>query len=113
MQPVLPATRKHQLTPCANSSGTVHVGEVVDPRAAHIERFKSDNATLKRRVAERDAEIEALSEFKNAALSRLATQHEEIERHRRDHACASVRDLSTRRRGVIAPRLVNNRIDQP
>ena len=88
-------------------------GEVVDPRAAHIERFKSDNATLKRRVAERDAELEALSEFKNAALSRLASQHEEIERHSRDHAGASVRDLSTRRRGVIAPRLVNNRIDQP
>lgn len=89
-------------------------GEVADPRAAHIERLKSDNATLKRRVAERDEQIEALTAFKDTALSRLAAQHDEMERLRRDsHAGATVRHLSARRRGVLGPQPVNNRIDQP
>ncbi|MDT5023610.1 MAG: hypothetical protein QOE61_36 [Micromonosporaceae bacterium] len=29
MQPILPATAKHQLTPCANSSGTVQGGNAL------------------------------------------------------------------------------------
>ncbi|MFF1657746.1 hypothetical protein [Streptomyces sp. NPDC058255] len=53
-------------------------GEVPDPRDAQIERLKAQNAELKDRVADRDATIEELTQFKKLALSRLAAQHDEI-----------------------------------
>ncbi|MCX4425982.1 hypothetical protein [Streptomyces mirabilis] len=55
-------------------------GEIVDPRAAQIERLKKENAELRGRISHRDAEVARLTEFKVMAISRLAAQHEEIER---------------------------------
>ncbi|MFF1360935.1 hypothetical protein [Streptomyces sp. NPDC058297] len=57
-------------------------GEIVDPRAAQIERLKKGNAELRGRISHRDAEVARLTEFKVMAISRLAAQHEEIERLR-------------------------------
>ncbi|MGA5442209.1 hypothetical protein ACPCKW_22190 [Streptomyces griseoincarnatus] len=57
-------------------------GEIVDPRAAQIERLKRHNAELKERLTKRDAKIAELTEFQTLAISRLAAQHEEIERLR-------------------------------
>ncbi|MET8183389.1 hypothetical protein [Streptomyces sp. NPDC005336] len=57
-------------------------GEVVDPRAAQIERLKTQVAELKERVARRDADLAELAAFKTLALSRLAAQHDEITRLR-------------------------------
>ncbi|MFD7863676.1 hypothetical protein [Streptomyces sp. NPDC059783] len=55
----------------------------VDPREARIERLKAEREELKKRVADRDQLVEQLTGFKQLAISRLAAQHEEIERLRR------------------------------
>ncbi|MET7519665.1 hypothetical protein ABZS88_41070 [Streptomyces sp. NPDC005480] len=57
-------------------------GEIVDPRAVQLERLKKQNAELTDRVARRDAEVARLTEFRTLAISRLAAQHDEIERLR-------------------------------
>ncbi|MFE9864911.1 hypothetical protein ACFYPZ_19615 [Streptomyces sp. NPDC005506] len=57
-------------------------GELIDPRAAQIERLKAQVVELKERVARRDAELAELAAFKPLALSRLAAQHDEITRLR-------------------------------
>ncbi len=57
-------------------------GEIPDPRLDQITRLKNDNDALRRRLAEREQTIAALSDFKTEALSRLAAQHEEITRLR-------------------------------
>jgi hypothetical protein len=57
-------------------------GQIIDPRDAQIERLKSENAELKKRVAARDTSIEDLTAFRTLAVSRLTAQHEEIERLR-------------------------------
>ncbi|MGW2508506.1 hypothetical protein ACWC0A_03555 [Streptomyces scopuliridis] len=57
-------------------------GEIVDPRAAQIDRLKAHVGELKERVAERNVQISELAEFKQRALSRIAAQHQEIERLR-------------------------------
>lgn len=61
-------------------------GQIPDPRAAQIDRLKKDNAELKERVATRDAALTELTEFKTLALSRLAAQHDELQRLRRQLA---------------------------
>ena len=58
-------------------------GEIVDPRNAQIERLKTQNAELKERITKRDERIAELTEFETLAISRLAAQHAEIERLRR------------------------------
>ncbi|MEU3173022.1 MULTISPECIES: hypothetical protein [unclassified Streptomyces] len=58
-------------------------GKIVDPREAQIERLKAEREELKKRAADRDALLEKLAGFKQLAISRLAAQHEEIERLRR------------------------------
>ncbi|MFE2032750.1 hypothetical protein ACFXBB_05665 [Streptomyces scopuliridis] len=58
-------------------------GEIADPRIAQIERLKAQNAELKSRIVTRDEQIAQLTEFRNLAISRLAAQHDEIERLRR------------------------------
>ncbi|MFD4233253.1 hypothetical protein [Streptomyces sp. NPDC058542] len=58
-------------------------GEIVDPRIAQIERLKAQNAELKARIVTRDEQIAQLTEFRTLAISRLAAQHDEIERLRR------------------------------
>ncbi len=57
-------------------------GEIPDPRDAQIARFKASVEALRRRVAARDEEIAQLTRFKDLALSRLAAQHDEIQRLR-------------------------------
>ncbi|MFE9628610.1 hypothetical protein [Streptomyces sp. NPDC006527] len=57
-------------------------GEAPDPRAAQIERLKTQVAELKERVTKRDEAIAQLTAFKTLTVSRLAAQHMEIERLR-------------------------------
>jgi uncharacterized protein (DUF3084 family) len=58
------------------------VGQVVDPRAAQIERLKTQVSELKERLARRDETVAELTAFKELAVSRLAAQHDEIQRLR-------------------------------
>jgi len=53
-------------------------GHTPDQRDAHINRLKHEIAALTERVAQRDRTIDELCEFKVAAVSRLAAQHDEI-----------------------------------
>ncbi|WP_326751241.1 hypothetical protein OH738_36180 [Streptomyces hirsutus] len=57
-------------------------GEIVDPRAAQIERLKVQVAELTDRVAKRDGVVAELTDFKTAAISQLAAQYDEITRLR-------------------------------
>ncbi|MFE7397637.1 hypothetical protein [Streptomyces sp. NPDC057557] len=69
-------------------------GEIVDPRAAQIERLKAQNAELNKRVGTRDKQITELTEFRTLAISRLSAQHDEILRLRElVNSKASVRTL--------------------
>lgn len=61
----------------------IEAGTVVDPRAAQIERLKAENEALRARVADREATIAELTEFKTTAVSRLAAQHDEVLRLRK------------------------------
>lgn len=61
-------------------------GEIVDPRLAQIERLRAQNAEFKERIIARDEKIAQLTEFRTLAISRLAAQHDEIERLRRQVA---------------------------
>ncbi|GAA0699338.1 hypothetical protein GCM10010193_62670 [Kitasatospora atroaurantiaca] len=61
-------------------------GDIPDPRAAQIERLKTANAELEKRVKDRDRVIAELTAFKQLALSRIAAQHLEIDRLRGDLA---------------------------
>ena len=56
----------------------VLAGEAPNPRDAHIVRLKNEVATLNQRLGHRDKIIAELADFKTAALSRLAAQHDEI-----------------------------------
>ncbi|MEU7551507.1 hypothetical protein AB0B01_03940 [Streptomyces sp. NPDC044571] len=58
-------------------------GDIPDPRDGQIARLKADNNGLRERLAQRDATIAELTEFKTLAVSRLAAQHDEIQRLRR------------------------------
>ncbi|MCJ0869590.1 hypothetical protein [Streptomyces sp. AP-93] len=74
------------------------VGEIVDPRAAQIERLKAQVADLKDRVTKRDDTLAELNAFKTIALSRLAAQHAEITRLREQAAAlGNVRRLPAAR----------------
>jgi hypothetical protein len=55
-------------------------GQVTDPRDAQITRLKQEMKELRLRLADRDTAIGELTEFKTRALSRLAAQHEELQR---------------------------------
>jgi AcrR family transcriptional regulator len=55
-------------------------GQVTDPRDAQITRLKDEVQKLRQRLADRDAVFLELSEFKSRALSRLAAQHDELQR---------------------------------
>ena len=71
-------------------------GGTPDLREAQINRLKTQIAALKERLARQDTAITELTGFKAQALSRLAAQHDEVTRLRRDiqHA-AGVRRLPT------------------
>ena len=76
----------------------LHVaGEVPDPRDAQIARMKNQIDTLKQRLTRRDQTILELSDTKNETLSRLAAQHDQITRLRREaDSTPQVRRLPTR-----------------
>ncbi|MFI9781401.1 hypothetical protein ACIHCV_43525 [Streptomyces sp. NPDC051956] len=76
-------------------------GEIVDPRAAQIERLKAEVAELKNRVTKRDEELAELTEFKTVAISQLAALHDEITRLREQaSALGNVRRLPAARGGT-------------
>jgi phage shock protein A len=59
-----------------------------DPRDAQITRLKTENRALKDRLTAAQTTITELTTFKQLALSRLAAQHDEIQRlrtHPPDH----------------------------
>jgi transposase len=72
-------------------------GDHPDPRDAQIARLKDELDTLKQRLARCDQTIVELTDINAEALSRLAAQHDEIARLRRqaDHT-SPVRRLPTR-----------------
>ena len=78
----------------AKLAAAVQDGDAPDPRDAQIGRLKAQSATLTERLARQDAVIAELTGFKARTLSRIAAQHDEITRLRREvqHA-ASVRRL--------------------
>lgn len=80
----------------------LHVaGEVPDPRDAQIIRMKNQIDTLRQRLIRRDQSIVELVDIKNETLSRLAAQHEEITRLRREaDGTPQVRRLPTRRTSI-------------
>ncbi|WP_406318550.1 hypothetical protein [Streptomyces sp. NBC_00118] len=57
-------------------------GEILDPRDAQIARLKEANANLKARLGISEAKEAEHDRFRELALSRLAAQHDEIERLR-------------------------------
>lgn len=70
-------------------------GTVPDPRDAQITRLKADNDELRQKLAGRDAALRDLEQFKVTALSRLAAQHDEISRLRRQATPAAVGKVRT------------------
>jgi transposase-like protein len=78
-----------------------------DPRDAQVLRLKDQNARLKERLAAHESTLARLGEFKTLALSRLASQHEEIRRLRTGHTAAArasgtVHDLPAGRTSRLA-----------
>lgn len=79
-------------------------GDVPDPRDAQIARLKAVGDELRRKLADRDAAIRDLEQFRELALSRLTAQHDEITRLRRQAAtgmAGNVRSLTSRVAGAI------------
>lgn len=65
-----------------------------DPRDAQVTRLKDEIARLKERLARSDATVSELADFRDQALARLAAQHHEITRLRREvRLAAGVRRL--------------------
>jgi len=78
----------------AKLAAAVEDGDEPDPRDAQIGRMKTRAATLAERLARQDAVIAELTGFKARALSRIAAQHDEITRLRREvQQAARVRRL--------------------
>jgi hypothetical protein len=71
-----------------------HAGERPDPRDAQVARLKDEITRLKERLAQSDATISGLAGFRDQALARLAAQHDEITRLRREaRPAAGIRRL--------------------
>ncbi|SRR5712691_9176699 len=78
----------------AKLPAAVQDGDAPDPRDAQISRLKAQAATLTERLARQDGVIAELADFKAQALSRIAAQHDEITRLRREvQQAARVRRL--------------------
>jgi hypothetical protein len=74
-------------------------GIAPDPRDARITRLKARNDELRQKLADRDAAIRDLEQFRTLALSRIAAQHDEISRLRRQvipATAGSVRSITPR-----------------
>ncbi|MFF3358137.1 hypothetical protein ACFYWN_37245 [Streptomyces sp. NPDC002917] len=102
--------------------GLQDAGQIVDPRAAQIERLEKEDDELRKRIAARDAatgttgtqplpatdrrasrarHLTELTGFKILAISRLAAQHDETERLRKQAANGEdVRSLPVSRIGT-------------
>jgi chromosome segregation ATPase len=81
-------------------------GTTPDPRDAQITRLKAHNEELRHKLADRDAALRDLEQFRALATSRLAAQHDEISRLRRQATPATagnVRSLIPRLPGETAP----------
>lgn len=76
-----------------------NAGERPDPRDAQVARLKDEMARLKERLAQADATISELEGFRDAALARLAAQHDEITRLRQEVRLAA----RIRRLPALAP----------
>jgi DNA repair exonuclease SbcCD ATPase subunit len=74
-----------------------NAGERPDPRDAQVARLKDEIGRLKDRLAQSDATISELADFRDQALARLAAQHHEIARLRQEV------QLATRIRRLPAP----------
>jgi len=71
-----------------------NAGERPDPRDAQVARLKDEIGRLKERLAQSEATTSELADFRDQALARLAAQHHEITRLRREaHLAAGVRRL--------------------
>ena len=70
-------------------------GTAPDPRDAQITRLKAQNNELGQKLAIRDAAIRGHGQFRELALSRLAAQHDEITRLRRQAAAAKAGNVRT------------------
>ena len=66
-----------------------------DPRDAQIARLRAGNAALTTRCAQQDQAITALQDLRTLTLSRLAAQHDEIQRLRAAARTGNVRALPT------------------
>ena len=80
-------------------------GTTPDPRDAQITRLKAHNEELRRKLADRDAALRDLEQFRALAISRLAAQHHEISRLGRQAIPATagnVRSLTPRLPGETA-----------
>ncbi|OFJ51119.1 hypothetical protein BEL07_24405 [Mycolicibacterium grossiae] len=75
-------------------------GETPDPKAAQIERFKTEVQKLKNNLAQANSTIQELTDFRSQALARIAAQHDEILRLRKanDPAAGITRLPSNRRK---------------
>jgi hypothetical protein len=74
-------------------------GTAPDSRDAQITRLKAHNDELRQKLAGRDAALRDLEQFRALAVSRLAAQHDEISRLRRQAIPAkagNVRSLAPR-----------------
>jgi hypothetical protein len=81
-------------------------GTAPDPRDAQITRLKAQNDELSQKVADRDAALRELEQFRALAISRLAAQYDEIGRLRRQAIPATagnIRSLTPRFSGGTVP----------
>ncbi|PCG81357.1 hypothetical protein CIB93_35835 [Streptomyces sp. WZ.A104] len=82
-------------------------GTIPDPREAQITRLKEEITNLRRRLDERDTEVQELTDFRQQAISRLAAQHLEIESLRQQLSDGSHRQVTNlprpRRTTTIGP----------
>jgi hypothetical protein len=75
---------------------SVHAsGTAPDPRDAQITRLRAQNDELRQKLADRDTTIRNLGQFRDLALSRLAAQHDEITRLRRQATAAKAGNVRT------------------
>jgi hypothetical protein len=79
-----------------------HSGQTPDPKAAQIERLKTDIGKLGNRLAQANSAIEQLTSFRVQALAQLAAQHDEILRLR----AAAARNTSVTRLPPARPKAI-------
>jgi hypothetical protein len=77
-------------------------GIAPDPRDAQITRLKVRNGELRQQLADRDAALRDLEQFRALMLSRLAAQHDEISRLRRQAVLAAAGNVRSLGPGRVA-----------